>query len=113
MLILIFTFSVLLVAIVVLLWCLRGFTRTLKQRGFVGVLVRAQDIRSGSAKQKEATQIQVKVKDSDVAKFSASPSHKGILRSGQKLAVQDTRLQTWASTTPKSGRRPHAVEHAA
>ncbi|HEV3042016.1 MAG TPA: hypothetical protein VHA33_29925 [Candidatus Angelobacter sp.] len=39
----IFILTVLLVAIVVLLWCLRGFTRCLKQQNFVGILVRYEE----------------------------------------------------------------------
>jgi hypothetical protein len=43
MLILVFVLTVLLAAIAVLLWCLRGFTRTLKQQRFVGILVRSEE----------------------------------------------------------------------
>ena len=106
MLIPVFILTVLLVAIAVLLWCLRGFTRTLKQQGFAGVLVCAQN---GTKEQEPA---QVQVKGSGVAKSSASPSRKDILRSGRSLVAQDTKLQTYA-TTPECGRQSHAVENAA
>jgi preprotein translocase subunit SecF len=112
MLTLVFILSVLLVAIAVLLWCLRGFTRTLKQHGFVGVVVRAQDGRLDGPKEQETAQF-TQFKDSSVTKSSASPSRKGLLRSRENLAATDARIQVCASATPENGRRLHAVKDAA
>ena len=80
-----FILTILLVAIVSLLWCLRGFETALKQKRFVGILVRSA----------EATHVVDPAHEGDqkVGVKSRPESHSGMPRSRLELIAPDFQRQ--------------------
>jgi hypothetical protein len=110
MLILVFVLTILLAAIAVLLWCLRGFTRTLKQQGFVGVLVRAEDGNPGDPTQQELAEFE---STGVAAKSPDSQPDKGILRTRLGLTGPAVKIETHTSATLESRYRSRSIEDVA